>query len=314
MMNNKFMKIFFYFLIIITLTPIVINNAIFASEACLLTESNLRRDIENKTEMSIVGPKTISLGMMCDYVIHISSKTEGFNLLKVAIAFPKYAHIDLSEVSIDIRCPGDTKWTTSKLKVPDNLLDKIGWLIFKTITGSFNIATGPTMGLVEALNINTNYEQDQPEVDLRIYDIYVIDWTSSYVLDWTYIIPMPLEIKIRIPASFHENMVASSFIPLVVGTRKGYSIGKVAIEKWSDLHVALSTQFISSSSVVHLTKELIRNVQKALDEQGFKPGPIDGIFGPKTREALKKYQDSNDLVGTGQLNSETLINLGITPK
>lgn len=33
----------------------------------------------------------------------------------------------------------------------------------------------------------------------------------------------------------------------------------------------------------------VREVQRALSSAGYDPGPIDGIFGPRTKAALRKY-------------------------
>ncbi len=54
----------------------------------------------------------------------------------------------------------------------------------------------------------------------------------------------------------------------------------------------------------------IKSVQRALKDNGFNPGPIDGIFGWRTRAALEKYQRSNSL-STGALTKETLQSLGL---
>jgi len=51
-------------------------------------------------------------------------------------------------------------------------------------------------------------------------------------------------------------------------------------------------------------------VQSALKEAGFNPGPIDGIFGWRTRAALERYQRSNGL-SSGALTKETLASLGL---
>jgi len=51
--------------------------------------------------------------------------------------------------------------------------------------------------------------------------------------------------------------------------------------------------------------ELIRMVQLTLKDSGFDPGPIDGILGPKTRDAIKKFQIKNDLEPTGEIGEQT---------
>lgn len=37
------------------------------------------------------------------------------------------------------------------------------------------------------------------------------------------------------------------------------------------------------------TPEHVREVQRALAKAGYDPGPIDGIFGPRTKAALRMY-------------------------
>jgi len=54
-----------------------------------------------------------------------------------------------------------------------------------------------------------------------------------------------------------------------------------------------------------------REVQEALKAKGNDPGPIDGRMGPKTRAALKAFQESNGLKATGQLDNETAEKLGV---
>lgn len=55
--------------------------------------------------------------------------------------------------------------------------------------------------------------------------------------------------------------------------------------------------------------ELIRMVQLTLKDSGFDPGPIDGILGPKTREAIKKFQIENDLEPSGEIGEQTINQL-----
>jgi hypothetical protein len=55
----------------------------------------------------------------------------------------------------------------------------------------------------------------------------------------------------------------------------------------------------------------IREVQEALKKQGHDPGPIDGVMGPQTVQALRAFQSSNGLKQTGMLDAETKQKLNI---
>jgi peptidoglycan hydrolase-like protein with peptidoglycan-binding domain len=51
--------------------------------------------------------------------------------------------------------------------------------------------------------------------------------------------------------------------------------------------------------------------QLALRDYGFYTGPVDGNPGPKTKAAIKAFQERNLLPATGLLNNTTLAMLGI---
>jgi hypothetical protein len=55
----------------------------------------------------------------------------------------------------------------------------------------------------------------------------------------------------------------------------------------------------------------VRQVQEALKAQGHDPGPIDGVMGPQTQEALRAYQRSQNLTETGRLDAQTSEKLGV---
>lgn len=61
-----------------------------------------------------------------------------------------------------------------------------------------------------------------------------------------------------------------------------------------------------------LSRDLVRALQSALEEEGFDPGPIDGIFGSGTRSALNAFQSANGLA-EGGVSDETLEALGVEP-
>lgn len=52
-------------------------------------------------------------------------------------------------------------------------------------------------------------------------------------------------------------------------------------------------------------------VQLALTSLGLYEGTVDGILGPKTREAITFFQTLKDLEPTGRMTTETLNALGV---
>jgi peptidoglycan hydrolase-like protein with peptidoglycan-binding domain len=65
---------------------------------------------------------------------------------------------------------------------------------------------------------------------------------------------------------------------------------------------AADSQFVDSNTV--------RKVQQTLSDRGFRT-MVDGQMGPRTQAALKRFQRSESLEPTGQLNRQTLVALGI---
>ena len=57
--------------------------------------------------------------------------------------------------------------------------------------------------------------------------------------------------------------------------------------------------------------QTIREVQEKLNERGYNAGPVDGVYGPKTRAAIEDFQKYQGIDATGQLSEDTLAGLGI---
>jgi peptidoglycan hydrolase-like protein with peptidoglycan-binding domain len=56
----------------------------------------------------------------------------------------------------------------------------------------------------------------------------------------------------------------------------------------------------------------ISRVQEALRARGFDAGPVNGDFGEKTQAALAQFQLSVPIPASGQLDDQTLAELGVT--
>jgi His-Xaa-Ser repeat protein HxsA len=59
--------------------------------------------------------------------------------------------------------------------------------------------------------------------------------------------------------------------------------------------------------------QFVRQVQQALKEKGFDVGQVDGQMGPETESALRQFQQSKGLPQSGNLDQQTLSQLGVEP-
>jgi hypothetical protein len=69
-------------------------------------------------------------------------------------------------------------------------------------------------------------------------------------------------------------------------------------------------------STVHRTVAVPRSgldldVQTALRTKGYYTGALDGVYGPQTADAIRKFQVDNGIAMTGKINGDTLKALGL---
>ena len=57
----------------------------------------------------------------------------------------------------------------------------------------------------------------------------------------------------------------------------------------------------------------VTEIQKRLKNWGYYTGTVDGVFGSQTEKAVRYFQQKNGLTVDGQVGSQTLAALGITP-
>jgi len=66
---------------------------------------------------------------------------------------------------------------------------------------------------------------------------------------------------------------------------------------------------IDMSAIPTLTPDRVSKLQQALQQKGFDPGPIDGVIGPRTREAVRNFQEKYGISST-EIDNQTLYALG----
>jgi peptidoglycan hydrolase-like protein with peptidoglycan-binding domain len=62
------------------------------------------------------------------------------------------------------------------------------------------------------------------------------------------------------------------------------------------------------------TPDRVKDIQSALISRGYMQGEADGTWGGSTVDALKRFQQDQNLSADGKLNSMSLIALGLGPK
>jgi peptidoglycan hydrolase-like protein with peptidoglycan-binding domain len=78
------------------------------------------------------------------------------------------------------------------------------------------------------------------------------------------------------------------------------------------LSSVLATAMLATSAHLFAQgSEPVRQAQQALKDKGFDPGPVDGRYGPKTSDAVRRYQKENKIVANGRLGGDTYESLGV---
>ncbi len=76
-------------------------------------------------------------------------------------------------------------------------------------------------------------------------------------------------------------------------------------------HIKNDTEYTFSTSEV-LTTSQVKTIQQKLKNWGYYTGSVDGIYGPKTKAAVKLFQRKNGLVADGIVGTKTAAAMGMS--
>ncbi len=74
---------------------------------------------------------------------------------------------------------------------------------------------------------------------------------------------------------------------------------------------ATDTMVQPKNAPIKVTPTVIKDAQQKLDQAGYSAGPADGVLGPQTRAALKKFQADQQLPQSGRLDQKTMAALKV---
>jgi hypothetical protein len=83
------------------------------------------------------------------------------------------------------------------------------------------------------------------------------------------------------------------------------------IQKFSLAMVVMLFCIFAQTIVIAEEQDTITQVQSKLSDLGYVVGSIDGLFGPKTRAAIVKFQKDSELAPNGTIDKDTLLQLGL---
>lgn len=90
----------------------------------------------------------------------------------------------------------------------------------------------------------------------------------------------------------------------------GDQSGAAGSEQKGDLGGSMQDQSTSMGSGQQSASD-IQQIQQKLNDQGFNVGAVDGKLGPKTKEALRKFQEKQGIQASGQIDQQTMAALGV---
>ncbi len=114
--------------------------------------------------------------------------------------------------------------------------------------------------------------------------------------------------RVEIPAKYETKQVRR-----LVEPAREVRTAVPAVTDSVTRRVQVSPERLEWRSVIcetNVNVNTIQDVQRALKNAGYNPGPIDGIMGQQTMSAVKRFQQSRGLA-TGGVTTETLKKLGV---
>ncbi|MBV9522323.1 MAG: peptidoglycan-binding protein [Alphaproteobacteria bacterium] len=90
------------------------------------------------------------------------------------------------------------------------------------------------------------------------------------------------------------------------------AVANVLPQPTSGSSTAQSSSSANSETTAPMTRETVMKIQTELRRDGDYKGRIDGIFGPRSRIALRNWQSKQNLPATGELDQQTMQRLTST--
>ena len=105
---------------------------------------------------------------------------------------------------------------------------------------------------------------------------------------------------------YRTGLFAVAATTLVIGSAHAQQEGQMQQEQ------AQQQQAQQQQGQQQSRSEAVKELQQALNDQGYSAGPVDGIMGPQTQSAVRNYQEAQGMQASGEVDQETLSSLGLS--
>lgn len=95
-----------------------------------------------------------------------------------------------------------------------------------------------------------------------------------------------------------------------IGAAAGAVVGAVEADRRRKYRKRRTYRRATTARQVSRHDPLVYDTQAALTNLGYQPGPVDGVWGKKTSNAISAYQDENGLLVTGVPSDALLAHMG----
>ena len=106
--------------------------------------------------------------------------------------------------------------------------------------------------------------------------------------------------------------VIGAIIAVAVFASAAYAQQNRSSQDEAQQNAASSQQNKQEQTASAQNAETVRKVQEALNEKGYNVGPVDGKWGTKSKQAMKKFQKSEGIQANGKIDTQTLAKLGVS--
>jgi len=208
--------------------------------------------------------------------------------------------------------PASTNYTTQPAlykTITERVLDKPEHTIWKKGSGPItrvDAATGEIMCLV---TVPASYKSVSKQVLVKDAESQATEIPAEYrTIKKRVMKTPPATRKITIPAEYKSVKVRKLVKP--AGTQATEVPARFQTIERRKMVAEGHVEWRPVLCETNTSADIVNRVQSALDTAGYRPGPIDGIIGPRTMQAVKRYQQTKGLA-KGGLTIETLEALNV---